>query len=75
MEFLRCSCPRIALADQHAQELGDQGGLRLAFDLQRALQLEQHPPTALRFGREELARMRTRAPALTGAMKRTLSSP
>src|SRR4029450_4612940 len=53
MAFLRCSCPRIALPDQQAQELGHQGGLRFAFDLQRAVELQQHSPTAVRFGREE----------------------
>jgi hypothetical protein len=42
------------LSNQQAQELGDQGRLRVAFDLQRAVELEQHPPTALRLGGEEV---------------------
>src|SRR5215831_1907168 len=42
-------CRGRLLADQHAQRLRDQGGLRLAFDLQRAVELEQHAPSALGF--------------------------
>src|SRR5260370_38392014 len=53
---------RIMLADQQAQELGDEGGFRLAFDLQRAIELEQHPLAALRLGRKQ---RRTRAHART----------
>src|SRR5215510_15465536 len=40
----------MALADQHAQHVGDEGGLGFAFDLQRALKLEEHPSAALRLG-------------------------
>src|SRR5262245_15774973 len=43
----------IVFADQQAQELGNEGGFRLAFDLQRAAELEQHPPAVLRLRREE----------------------
>src|SRR6516162_7126797 len=41
------------LADQHAQHLGDQRRLVLAFDLQRALQLEQHASALLRLRRNQ----------------------
>src|SRR5262245_65674347 len=62
MAFLRCLCLRIALPDQQAQELGHQGGLRFPLDLQRAVELEQHPPTAVRFSREQAcARAHARA--------------
>jgi hypothetical protein len=47
-------------ADEQAQELGDEGGFRLVFDVQRAAELEQHPPAALRLGRKQ---RRTRAHA------------
>ena len=50
-------------ADEQAQELGDEGGFRLPFDLQRAVELEQHAPAALRLNREEVrARARARLP-------------
>src|SRR5262249_2448298 len=49
-------------ADEQAEELCDQSRLRRAFDLQRALEPEQHPPPALRSGREQLgARAQARA--------------
>src|SRR5262245_38991597 len=57
-----CSSRRTTFADQQAQELGDQGGLCLAFDLQHAVELEQHPPAALRLGGQEVcARAHARA--------------
>src|SRR5262245_66427272 len=51
---------RVAFADQQAQELGDEGGFRLAFDLKRAVELEQQPPATLRLDRDQV---RTRAHA------------
>src|SRR5262249_24425632 len=53
---------RLAFADQQAQELGDKGGFLLAFDLQRAAELEQHPPAPLRLDRDKIgARAHARA--------------
>src|SRR5262245_12827530 len=49
----RSSCPGTALAYQHAQDFGYESGLGFAFDLQRALHLEEHPPVTLRLGRSE----------------------
>src|SRR5262249_10690224 len=45
---------RVAFADEQAQELGDEGGFFLAFDLQRAVELEQHPAAALHLDRDEV---------------------
>src|SRR5262245_50948767 len=49
----RPSCSGTALAYQHAQDFSDESGLGFAFDLQRALQLEEYPPVALELGRSE----------------------
>ena len=66
---------RIVFADEQAQELGDEGGFRFAFDLQRTVELEQHPPAALRLDREEV-RARSHARACFYRRKeRTLSNP
>src|SRR5262249_42384686 len=53
---------RVAFADQQAQEFGDEGRFRLAFDLQRTAELEQHAPATLRLDRDKIgARAHARA--------------
>src|SRR6516225_1405589 len=44
----------LGFTDQHTEHLGNQGGLAFTFDLQCALQLEQHPTFVLRFSREQV---------------------
>jgi len=52
----------IGLADEQAKELGNESGFCLAFDLERAIEPEQHAVLALRLNREQdRARAHTRA--------------
>src|SRR6516225_9681795 len=43
----------IGLADEQAKELGNESGFCLAFDLERAIEPEQHAVLALRLNREQ----------------------
>jgi len=60
-DITRRSCPAIHFADQQAQQFGDQRRLRLAFDLERAIEVQQHPRIALRVGSAQLGARRARA--------------